>query len=73
MTQINVFRCDSCKIEAPTTWNGEHHLPPVGWTELFVPQSAEWVGHLCTVCRETAFSMNLRNTRTGKKTEKSWK
>lgn len=73
MSRINNFRCDSCKVEAKAEYNGEHHLPPKGWVNLHDFNLVQDVGHLCTICRETAVSMNLRATKVGKQVAKVYK
>lgn len=51
MSMIHTVRCNRCGREAKTKYNGEHHLPPKGWVELWDPHEAQCTGeHLCNKC-----------------------
>lgn len=52
MSLKHEFKCDSCGKKAESRFNGEHHLPPAGWVQLYDANSARTLNeHLCDVCR----------------------
>jgi hypothetical protein len=52
MSAIHTVKCDACGNVANTKYNGEHHLPPQGWVELWDTHTALCTGeHLCPKCR----------------------
>lgn len=73
MSEIHMFRCDSCQMEVKPEYNGEHYLQPPGWVQLFDFRAVQVVGHLCKICRETAVSANLRETKMGRAVLKTYK
>jgi hypothetical protein len=45
------FRCDICKKRTMASYNGEHWLPPKGWTEVRDPNLVKATGaHMCEEC-----------------------
>ena len=52
MTEIHEYKCDYCLARAPLKYNGEHWLPPIGWTNLYDFNKAEHEKiHVCPSCR----------------------
>lgn len=51
MSEIHQFKCDGCKKKVNSYYNGEHHLPPEGWVQLWDVVMAELLEqHLCVSC-----------------------
>lgn len=51
VTFVARFRCDQCKKWAQAKYNGEHYLPPSGWSYVSDSNGVEVTGaHLCKEC-----------------------
>ena len=51
MSEIHQFKCNRCKTKVDSNYNGEHHLPPDGWVQLWDSNKAEMIDtHLCPKC-----------------------
>lgn len=49
--KLHKVKCDACGAEADMRYNGEHHICPAGWFELYEDHthSAKDI-HLCPDC-----------------------
>jgi hypothetical protein len=51
MSTRHDFICNHCEKTEPTEYNGEHHIPPDGWRQLYNPITAFTEDiHLCPKC-----------------------
>lgn len=52
MSLINECFCNACGRKAKLKYNGEHWLPPTGWTRMWDDNLAQTIDvHTCDKCR----------------------
>ena len=74
MSEIHQFKCESCATAVNANYNGEHYLPPDGWHSFYCAYKAKVTdAHLCEICSTVSLSLNLRETKLGKKLVKETK
>ena len=61
MSQLHLFVCDVCNKKVQGSYNGEHHIHPVGWKQLYcdIKSRAEQF-HMCPQCIPTKKGMKKK-------------